>query len=45
MCATRNQPTVPENFYRPAHGRTLNWYVRLVPPKPLQGVAGVKEYR
>lgn len=45
MCATRNQPTVPENFYRPAHGRTLNWYVRLVPPRPLQGVAGVKEYR
>ncbi|MBN8487298.1 MAG: hypothetical protein J0M20_06180 [Burkholderiales bacterium] len=36
---------MPENFYRPAHGRTLNWYVRLVPPKALRGVAGVKEYR
>ena len=45
MCATRNQLAVPENFYRPAHGRTLNWYVRLVPPKALRGVAGVKEYR
>lgn len=45
MCATRNQLTVPENFYRPAHGRTLSWYVRLVPPKALRGVAGVKEYR
>ncbi len=45
MCATRNQREVPENFYRPSHGRTLNWYVRLVPPAPLKGLPGVREFR
>lgn len=45
MCATRNQREVPENFYRPDHGRTLNWYVRLVPPTPLKGMPGVREFR
>lgn len=45
MCATRNQREVPENFYRPDHGRTLNWYVRLVPPTPLRGLPGAKEFR
>ncbi len=45
MCATRNQREVPENFYRPTHGRTLNWYVRLVPPSPLKGRKGVAEFR
>ncbi len=45
MCATRNQREVPENFYRPDHGRTLNWYVRLVPPTPLKGLPGAKEFR
>lgn len=45
MCATRNQREVPENFYRPDHGRTLNWYVRLVPPTPIKRLPGVKEFR
>lgn len=45
MCATRNQREVPENFYRPDHGRSLNWYVRLVPPTALKGRSGVKEFR
>lgn len=45
MCATRNQHEVPENFYRPDNGRTLNWYVRLVPPTPLKGMPGVREFR
>lgn len=45
MCATRNQREVPENFYRPDNGRTLNWYVRLVPPTPLKGMPGVREFR
>lgn len=44
MSATRNQQ-VPENFYRPTGGRTLNWYVRLVPPTPLRGHPGVAEFR
>lgn len=43
--ATRNQREVPENFYRPDHGRTLNWYVRLVPPTTLKGQPGVREFR
>jgi hypothetical protein len=45
MCATRNQREVPENFYRPDHGRPLNWYVRLVPPSALKGMPGVREFR
>lgn len=45
MCATLNQKDVPENFYRPQNGRTLNWYVRLVPPLALKGIPGVCEYR
>lgn len=45
MCATRNQSEVPENFYRPKHGRSLNWYVRLVPPRALQGIPSVTEFR
>lgn len=45
MCATRNQREVPENFYRPGNGRTLNWYVRLVPPTPLKGMPEVREFR
>jgi hypothetical protein len=45
MCATRNQSEVPENFYRPTHGRSLNWYVRLAPPRALQGTPGVGEFR
>lgn len=45
MCATRTQREVPENFYRPQHGRTLCWYVRLVPPTLLRGRAGVREFR
>ncbi|WP_334154651.1 DUF6538 domain-containing protein [Tepidimonas sp.] len=45
MCATRDQREVPENFYRPDHGRTLNWYVRLVPPSALKGLPGVREFR
>lgn len=45
MCATRDQRKVPENFYRPDHGRTLNWYVRLVPPSALKGIHGVREFR
>lgn len=36
---------MPENFYRPDHGRSLNWYVRLVPPTTLKGRPGVKEFR
>ncbi|GLS13524.1 integrase [Hydrogenophaga electricum] len=36
---------MPENFYRPSHGRTLSWYVRLVPPAPLKGQPGVREFR
>lgn len=44
MCATKTQE-VPENFYRPSHGRSLNWYVRLVPPLPLRSLPGVKEFR
>jgi hypothetical protein len=36
---------VPENFYRPQHGRTLNWYVRLIPPIALKGRPGVREFR
>ena len=36
---------MPENFYRPDHGRSLNWYVRLVPPSALKGRPGVKEFR
>jgi hypothetical protein len=36
---------VPENFYRPKHGRSQNLYVRLVPPTVLQGLPGVCEYR
>ena len=43
--ATWNQREVPENFYRPAHGRTLNWYVRLVPPTAIKGHPGVREFR
>ena len=43
--ATTSQREVPENFYRPDHGRTLNWYVRLVPPTTLKGRPGVKEFR
>jgi hypothetical protein len=45
MCATRNQSEVPENFYIPPHGRSRNWYVRLVPPRALQGTTGVGEFR
>jgi integrase len=45
MCATKSQLTVPENFYRPDNGRTLNWYVRLVPPTPLKGMPGIREFR
>ena len=45
MCATLNQKDVPENFYRPNNGRTLNWYIRLVPPPALKNVEGVREYR
>lgn len=45
MCATLNQKDVPENFYRPNNGRTLNWYIRLVPPLALKNVEGVNEYR
>lgn len=41
----RNQREVPENFYRPDHGRQLNWYVRLVPPTALKGHPGVREFR
>lgn len=44
MSATRNQQ-VPENFYRPTNGRTLNWYIRLVPPAPIKGQPGVAEFR
>lgn len=36
---------MPEHFYRPEHGRTLNWYVRLVPPTSLKGHPDVKEFR
>ncbi|MFG6490280.1 hypothetical protein ACG04R_26650 [Roseateles sp. BYS78W] len=36
---------MPENFYRPDHGRSLNWYVRLVPPTALKGHPGVREFR
>ncbi|KQZ34310.1 hypothetical protein [Massilia sp. Root1485] len=36
---------MPEHFYRPDHGRTLNWYVRLVPPIALKGHPDVKEFR
>jgi hypothetical protein len=36
---------VPETFYRPEHGGTLNWYVRLVPPTALKGRPDVKEFR
>ena len=43
--ATKSQRDVPENFYRPDHGRSLNWYVRLVPPTALKGRPGVKEFR
>ena len=43
--ATTSQREVPENFYRPDHGRSLNWYVRLVPPTSLKGRPGVKEFR
>jgi hypothetical protein len=43
--AKTSQRDVPENFYRPDHGRSLNWYVRLVPPTALKGRPGVKEFR
>ena len=43
--ATTSQRKVPANFYRPDHGRSLNWYVRLVPPTALKGRPGVKEFR
>lgn len=36
---------MPEHFFRPDHGRTLNWYVRLVPPTALKGHPDVKEFR
>ncbi len=36
---------MPEYFYRPPHGRTLNWSVRLVPPAALKGCPGVVEFR
>jgi hypothetical protein len=45
MCATRNQCDVPQHFYRPTSGRSLNWYIRLVPPAELKERAGVKEFR
>ena len=45
MCATQSQLEMPENFYLPAHGRTSNWYVRLVPPAALKGQPGVREFR
>lgn len=44
-CATLNQYEVPEHFYRPSHGRSQCWYVRLVPPRELRGHSGVKEFR
>ena len=43
--ATRIQREVPENFYRSDHGRTLNWYVRLVPSTALKGHRDVREFR
>ena len=42
--AKRNQE-LPENFYRPTSGRSLNWYIRLVPPTTLQGNPSVREFR
>ena len=45
MCATINQREVPQHLYRPNHGHSQNWYVRLVPPRQIQCLVGTREYR
>ncbi|MCZ8095572.1 MAG: hypothetical protein O9331_19035 [Acidovorax sp.] len=46
MCATRNQREVPQHLYRRTDGRSLNWYVRLVPPKDIEHLpAGQQEFK
>ncbi|MHA7600396.1 DUF6538 domain-containing protein [Alicycliphilus sp. T452] len=46
MCATRNQREVPQHLRRRTDGRSLNWYVRLVPPKSIAHLpAGKQEFK
>lgn len=45
MCAKRVQRDMPHHLYRPTHGHSQNWYVRLVPPQGVQHLTGPKEFR
>lgn len=45
MCAKKAQHDMPHHLYRPTHGHSQNWYVRLVPPKEVQHLTGPKEFR
>lgn len=44
MCATKRQD-MPHHLYRPSHGRSSCWYVRLVPPKEARDKLGAREFR